>query len=315
MKVNITNIKHIKSLEFDIPTKSGVYLLTGSNGSGKTTLLAALLRIGHTTAFKDNFKVGSSRMDKYEGEIKYTVNGKSVTYSHANVRWPPKPRRYSNLFKEFGFSEVRYLPATGNRLYVHDQNIDPKDFRPVDQSLKDDMNYILETEKFNNLRYVQTGSVRGRGSGSQRWKRAYVIKIKDNYYSEKNFSLGEILVLNTLLLIDDISKDSLLLIDEIEMALHPRVQLKLYRRLKEKAIDKNLKIILSSHSSSLIKSANKIIYLENDGNGNIDVTHNCYPAVVLKEIAIEEDLQPDYIFLVEDDMAEFLLREMIQYNL
>src|SRR5690606_36324391 len=156
--------------------------------------------------------------------------------------------------------------------------------------------------KFNNLRYVQTSSTRGPGSGSQRWKRAYVIKIGNSYYSEKNFSLGEILILNTLLLIDDVTTGSMLLIDEIEMALHPRVQIRLLKYLEKKATEKGLVIILSTHSSSLIKSAKKLIYLDNkSGDGQIKVNKNCYPAIVLRDIAIEEDIQPDYIFVVEDD--------------
>ncbi len=313
-KITITNIKHINNLEFTLPTDSGVYVLTGSNGSGKTTLMICLLRIGWYRAFQDLFKTGNGRVDSYAGTIKYTVDQASVTYRHAGMRWPPQPRTNSNLFSQFGYPQVRFLPATGNRLFIQDENINPTDFRTVENSLKTDLNHILETSKFDNLRYVQTASTRGPGSGSQRWKRAFVIKKGNNYYSEKNFSLGEILVLNTLILIQDVTDSSLLLIDELEMALHPRVQVRLLRYLTEKAIEKNLTIILSTHSSSLIKSAKKLIYLDNtNGSGNISVNMNCYPAIVLKDIAIEEDIQPDYVFIVEDEMAEMLLKEIIKH--
>lgn len=312
-KITITNIKHINNLEFTLPTENGVYVLTGSNGSGKTTLMTCLLRIGWYRAFQDFFKTGNDRVDKYSGTIKYTVNQSSVTYRHAGMRWPPQPRTNSDLFSQFGYPEVRFLPATGNRLFIQEQNINPTDFRAVENSLKTDLNHILETSKFDNLRYVQTASTRGPGSGSQRWKRAFVIKKGNNYYSEKNFSLGEILVLNTLILIQDVADGSLLLIDELEMALHPRVQVRLLRYLSEKADEKNLTIILSTHSSSLIKSAKKLIYLDNtNGSGNISVNMNCYPAIILKDIAIEEDIQPDYVFIVEDEMAEMLLKETIK---
>lgn len=313
-KVTIRNIKHIQNLEFDVPTSADAYVLTGSNGSGKTTLMTCLLRIGWYRAFQDNFKTGNHRVDNYTGEIVYTVGTNSVSYHHARTRWPPRPRTNSHFFNGFGFPEVRFLPATGNRLFIQEQNIDPTDFRPVDSNLKNDLNSLLETTKFNNLRYVQTASTRGPGSGSQRWKRAYVIRTGSTYYSEKNFSLGEILILNTLLLIDDVTAGSMLLIDELEMALHPRVQIRLLKYLENKAIEKNLVIILSTHSSSLIKSAKKLIYLENrSGDGQIKVNVDCYPAIVLKDIAIEEDIQPDYIFVVEDEMAEMLLKETIKH--
>lgn len=313
-QISIRNIKHIKELDFNIPTIANAYVLTGCNGSGKTTLMTCLLRIGWYRAFQEHFKTGSDRIDNYSGEIIYKVGNNVVAYHHAGTRWPPRPRRNSNLFSSYGFPEVRFLPATGNRLFIQEQTINPTDFRAVDATLKDELNSLLETTKFNNLRYVQTSSTRGPGSGSQRWKRAYVIKDGNTYYSEKNFSLGEILILNTLLLIDDVRPGSMLLIDELEIALHPRVQTLLLKYLEKKAVEKNLIIILSTHSSSLIKSAKSLIYLENKNNdGVIKVYYNCYPAIVLKDIAIEEDIQPDYVFIVEDDMAEMLIKETLKH--
>lgn len=312
--IKIRDIKHIKSLDFKIPSKAGVYVLTGSNGSGKTTLLACLLRIGRYRAFQDYFKIGSGRLDQFRGSITYSIEGKSVSYQYTGERWPPRPRKNSAILSQFGFPNIRFLPATGNRLFIHGDNIQPSDFKPVKQALKDNMEHLLESSKFQNLRFVQTGSIRGPGSGSQRWKRAYVIKNEQNqYYSEKNFSLGEILILNTLLLIEDVPDSSMLLIDELEMALHPRVQIKLLRYLEKIAKERKFIIILSTHSSSLIKAANNLIYLENNGKGKITTHYNCFPAKVLNEIAIEEDIQPDYLFLVEDTMAELLLKEMLNY--
>ena len=144
-KVTIRNIKHIQNLEFDVPTSADAYVLTGSNGSGKTTLMTCLLRIGWYRAFQDNFKTGNHRVDNYTGEIVYTVGTNSVSYHHARTRWPPRPRTNSHFFNGFGFPEVRFLPATGNRLFIQEQNIDPTDFRPVDSNLKNDLNSLLET--------------------------------------------------------------------------------------------------------------------------------------------------------------------------
>lgn len=166
-KIIIKNIKHVRALEFEIPSRRGVYVLTGSNGSGKTTLMTCLLRIGWFRAFQDNFKPGNDRIDNYTGEIIYEVDNNRVSYHHAGTRWPPRPRRNSNLFSRFGYPQVRFLPATGNRLFIHEQDINPTSFRAVTNQLKGDLNQILETEKFDNLRYVQTGSTRGRGGGGK----------------------------------------------------------------------------------------------------------------------------------------------------
>jgi hypothetical protein len=180
-------------MDFEIPTSSGVYVLTGGNGSGKTTLMTCLLRIGWYRAFQDHFKTGNERVDKFTGNVTYTVDNKSVSYQHSGSRWPPTPRKNSDLFFQFGFPEVRFLPATGNRLYIQDQNINPTDFRAVEQTLKNDLNSLLETTKFDNLRFVQTASTRGPGSGSQRWKRAYVIKNGINIIQKKTLALEKYL--------------------------------------------------------------------------------------------------------------------------
>lgn len=311
-KITIRNIKGIRNLEFILPNKKGLYVLTGSNGSGKTTLLTCLWRLTDSYAFQRDFRTSSDRVDVYEGEIIYQLDKKTVSYSHSKVRWTGTPRKNTNILKNFGYPQVRHLSATG-RLHQYSDELNPTNFKAVRQELKDDLNRIFATTKFDNLRYVQVGSLRGRGKGNQRWKKAYVIKkTRNSYYSEKNFSLGELLVLNLLDLIKDVPNDSLLLIDELEMALHPRVQYKLLKYLEEKASNK-LTIILSTHSSSLIKTCKNLIYLENDGSGNIEVYPNAYPAYVLKEVAIEEDNLADYIFYVEDDMAKALLHAMLNH--
>ena len=43
--ITIRNLKGIRSLDFELPNKFGVYLLVGENGAGKTTLLTCMHRI------------------------------------------------------------------------------------------------------------------------------------------------------------------------------------------------------------------------------------------------------------------------------
>ena len=55
-KITIRNIKHIRHLEFNLPSRSGVYTLTGSNGSGKTTLVKIL--VGQLKPDEGKVKIG-----------------------------------------------------------------------------------------------------------------------------------------------------------------------------------------------------------------------------------------------------------------
>ena len=88
------------------------------------------------------------------------------------------------------------------------------------------------------------------------------------------------------------------MIDEIEIALHPKAQINLLRKLKDIAAQKNLTIIFSTHSSTLIKSSDrsKILYLEQIGNTKkYSTLKNIYPAKILGEMAYDEELDLDYL--------------------
>ncbi|MBS6212228.1 AAA family ATPase [Proteus sp. fly-1008] len=309
----INNIKNIKTLSFSLPP-TGVYILTGKNGTGKTTLLTALHRIGFSNAFANSFKTtnNSNKIDNYQNaSIIYNVMDKSVSYSYGNTRWAPTPRKNSTILSEFEYPEVRFIAADSKRIEATNDELKEKNILPVSAEINKEMVNILLNDKFDSLCYVNTK--RGKGS------RAYLIKHKTAarktiYYSEKNFSLGELCILRLLVNLNEIKDNSLVLIDEVEMALHPQAQLALYEYLKNIAKKKSLTIIFSTHSVSLIKTASRdnILLLLNDGLNNVRCESKVYPAQALGELAYQDEIQPDFIFFVEDKMALLLLTSMIE---
>lgn len=317
-KVTLKNIRGISLLEFPFPEKKGVYLLTGANGCGKTTLLIALNRLGDNLAFSRNLKVSSAGFDSFrDAQIIYSNENDYVTYRRTGIRWVPTPKSKSSLIESFPCKNILFLTTSGLRFYAQD----PKELKHythnvVSPNIINPLNQILSTCRFSDLKFIKTKNLKGKQKKLHRENKLYVIQDSTgNYYSEQNFSLGERLLLNTLDFIETIKDKSLLLIDEIELALHPVAQIKFYDYLEKIAKDKNLTVIISTHSSSLIKHANKRFYLENH-NGNISVLSNCYPAYILRDIATEEDMKPDFIFFVEDVMAQrythFLLNKYLK---
>ncbi len=317
--ITINNIKNIKRLEFNIPKKKGVYLLTGVNGIGKSTLLSCIHRIGYGNAFRDNMKTSiNGTIDEFKGNVTYTVNNKKVEYAYRKTRWTPKPKGNSKILKEFGFNNVMFFPPTGARLYVHNEELNVHKIRKADQWLIDAMNTIFLTEKFSELRTISIDAKARGVFANHRNNIAYLLKEgkvgnKNQYYSEKNFSFGEILILNLLIGLKSMQSNSLLLIDEFELALHPKVQISLYNFLKTISIEKNIVTIFSTHSVSLIKNCKNIIFLEYDVHGNIVVHENCFPARAIGEIAYQEDISPDAVFFVEDMMAKFYLQTKLNH--
>lgn len=306
-KIKLQNIKGIKELEFPFPEKSDVYVLTGVNGCGKTSLLITLCRLGDRMAFK-NFYINANdkvQIDNYKNSaITYYAGTDEVTYQRKNQRWVPAPKSRSSLISKFPYKNTLFISTTGMRFFSQEFQFNNRPrFNEVSEDITKPMNRILDTDKFNNLRFVTVKEKRGRQRYLHRNNKLYVIKEANGFYSEANFSLGERLLLNTLDLLEHISPHTLLLIDEVELALHPIAQVKFYDYLRKQAKEKDLVVIISTHSSSLIKHANNRLFLEKDKDGTTSVIKDCYPSYILREVAAPEDKKPDFIFLVEDVMA------------
>lgn len=310
--IKIRKLKNIKSLDFEVPSQ-GVYLLSGVNGTGKTSLLACLRRIGFNNAFPVHFPVSeqSERLDNFtQASIEYVVNGKSVVYSHAGQRWVPRPRKNSKLLQSFGFPSVIYVGATADRITPRPEDFDPTKLRPVSVYIKNAANYIFDTDRFNDLRYVNLTT----GAANQAFVLRKQVNGSNEYFSEKNFSLGELCVIKLLKQLQNCQDDTLVLVDEIELALHPKAQVNLYQHIQEIASDKNLTVIFSTHSVSLIKTARRhqILHLSVNDEGGVDLLKKCYPTYAIGSMALDEESLPDRIVFTEDDAAVAIARTFIQ---
>lgn len=311
MKIKLSNIKKIKSLTFELPSE-GTWLLTGLNGSGKTSLFAAIHRIKQSNAFQRFFKTSplEHRLDTYNSaEVEYEINGEVVKYKYGGQRWRATPRKNSELLETTNYEQIEYISATADRIEPFADEIKPRKLKNASDDIKNFMKFVLGDEKWENLKYVNTR----RGIGSEAYLVQYKISSVNYYYSEKSFSLGELCILKLAKKICAIGNNSLLLIDEVEMALHPQAQVRFLQKIKEIAAAKNLTVLISSHSAALIKNfeRNKVFHLTSDSEGNVDVVKYAFPAQILGEIAFDDELNADFIFYVEDKQAKYLLEQLI----
>lgn len=111
--------------------------------------------------------------------------------------------------------------------------------------------------------------------------------------------------------IENVENNSLVLIDELEMALHPAAQIRLMQYVKEMASQKNLTILISTHSASIIKAQKTVILLEK-AIGGINVYKSCPPAKAIGAIGMREDTMADIIVIVEDEMAKALFSALMR---
>ncbi|UOB25541.1 AAA family ATPase [Pseudomonas orientalis] len=307
MKVTLNNVKSITSLEFVIPDP-GVWVVTGLNGSGKTSLFGALYRLGAQNAFQKYYRNNSSldQVDSFsDARIEYAINGQKVTYKYGGQRWRATPRSNAGLLKKFPFSAVDYVEANGARIEPFPDEIKDVKHHAAKKPIRDFLSEVLGDEKWQRLCYVNTR----RGAGSDAYLVPFTVRGKRMYCSEKNFSLGELCVFKLAKKITTAAIGSLLLIDEVEMALHPLAQVKLLQQVILIAKERKLTVLFSTHSATLIKNINRknLIFLKPDSFGVVDVQNYAYPAQVLGEIAFDEEYGTDFIFYVEDKHAQILL--------
>lgn len=309
--IAICNLRNIQRLRFSIPDR-GVWLLTGANGAGKTSLLACIRRLGNRNAFPVHFpsSLRSDRLDNHAtGTVTYEVNGSEVEYAYRGERWTPRPRSASHLFDSFGYPSVTYIGATADRITPRPEDFDTRHVKTVDKQIIAAANQIFQTEKFSNLRSINLS----RGVGND----AFVLALgtsPQTYHSEKHFSLGELCVLKLLRLLKNVANNSMIIVDELEMALHPRAQVELLRYLEGQAKAKSLTVIFSTHSVTLLKTIDhsRIIYLEKQDDGEIKPIVGCFPTYAIGNIASDEEALPDIMLYVEDLFARDFLNSFYE---
>lgn len=311
-KIIIKNIRNINYMEFEIPSR-GVHIMTGENGVGKTTLFTCLSRICNNNAYRIGFPTTNiNNYDEYRGSISYCVDDEVVKYSRRQSgRWQPDVNR--NVFDEFDFKSIVHISTRNERIFT--QVIDvPRRRQQAASWLIDAMNRILNTDKFSTMLRITVGDLRSRTGNADKRRRNTAFALqqgRNQFYTEQNFSFGEIVLLNLLYDIENVENKSLVLIDELEMALHPAAQVRLMQYLGEMAGQKRLTVLISTHSTSIIKTQKNIILLERSDN-EIKVFDKCPPAKAIGAIGMREDTMADIIVIVEDDMAKSLFSALMK---
>lgn len=313
--VLIEKTKGIRRLDFQMPDSSGVYLIVGANGAGKTTLLTCLDRICNPLAFAQGFDTSrmTHEIDQYgDASITYTADNVSVRFKKRTARWVPTPKRGSrDLLRSFGFSDSIFIHADAKRIELNQDALRDGDFVSAAPAIKNALNSLFETNKYSQLKRLRNRNGRGRQATF-----FYVIQDDDgHYFSEKRFSTGELALLRLVDKLQNIAENSLVLLDEAEMALHPRVQVNLIRYLNQIARDKSITVFVSTHSPTIIKAVEKeqIIILEDgDAPGELCAKTPCYAARAIGCVDFESSTIFDYIFFVEDDRARSIVKHTLK---
>ncbi|WP_041208288.1 ATP-dependent nuclease [Aeromonas jandaei] len=317
LKLEIKNLREIDDFSIELPYERGVYAITGENGIGKSTIFSALSKVLYRGALTSFFRNDGDNSTS----VTYELNGKKNTWIKA-PNWK-RSDTDDEIFIDgtyeasiiFGqrFNDL-HKSKIGKANYVQDS-----DLTDADDFVKENLGQILKCNPkyYNELKVIKTKAL------ARELKfdgQPYFRKVGNKWLSQFFMSSGELLLIGMLHFINDrikykssrrIKECSLMIIDEIEIALHPSAQERLAKFLHEISSKYNFCIYFATHSVQIINNIrpSKINHIKKGVSGGIEVVNPCYPAYAARSLYSNDGF--DFLFLVEDELALNIINRIL----
>lgn len=304
--ITIENVKFISSLTVNFTfTDDNIIVITGKNGVGKTSLIKSFrlmadpfifTKSSGLNAIKENSCISLS-INGYP-KLSYKYNAKFKTLDTKDPI-PSKNSVVAEMSVPYGsrFQQFSLISEHDSEIRT---NIASSQYRIADELIAF-LTEVYSTNKFDGLMVTKVK------------QHHFYFKLLDNdyYLREDHFSSGEFFLIQLFRLIT--SGASLILVDEVDVALDAAAQVRLYSAIKPILVKYNSRLILISHSlafMSTMKSEN-LYYLEQLSD-----------SVILEKRSfgyIKSDLYGfvgrDKYILVEDNVLEGFVRFLIRKHI
>ena len=320
--MTIHNIKDIYHGTVEIPIENGIYAFVGNNGTGKSTIMSCLAQL------LSRHNLGELRPEDYteNSYVEFTYNSHIDRWYSVKGFWKadtfPNTLRFNGTYEGSLFYGMRFRDSRNVDELMENGQIAANDIVDADRYIEESLGKILH----NDSDYYH---------GLQRIKNKFIsdkLMLKNTPYfrttatsliSQYRMSSGECLLISLLHFIyNSIIRRSLptgqpilMLIDEIELALHPVAVSNLLELLQE-LVDSysNLTIIITSHSPEVIRKIkpSNLFKLErvNSNENNFNIVNPCYPSYAIRDVYTHDGF--DYLLLVEDQLAKIIVSNAIR---
>jgi len=315
--ITIHNIKGIDTGIIELPIENGLYSIVGNNGCGKSTIMSCLAQ----TLSKRNLSILKPEDYDDTSYVEFNYNGKNDKWYCENGFWKssifPHTIAFNGTYEGSLFYGLRFKDSKNVDELMESGKIANEYIVTADKYITEKLGEILHNnpEHYNELKRIRNKNI---ASHLNLKNTPYFYKSQTGLISQYRMSSGECLLVSLLHFIyNSIIRRSLpadrpilMLIDEIELALHPIAitnLLNLLQALVEKY--SNLTIIITSHSPEVIrKIPPKNIYkLEriNNKDNNFHIVNPCYPSYAIRDVYTHDGF--DYLLLVEDELAKKII--------
>lgn len=331
LSIDIKNIKGISEMHLEIPVTNGIFAFVGENGSGKSTLLQAIAQLirpqNALFALKSNDYSNSSNIHfcgfGYEDDWVVAEKCKWKNSINTNRKFVKRKDRRSgfenNNIKLYGMYEgslfvgTRFNDSTKvEALYADGKIVQDRDLVGADDYVIENLSYILHGDKnhYSNLMRLKNRNLR-QNLGLKNI--SYFIDCKyGGLISQYRMSSGECLLISLLHFIyNSIMRKSLpidtpilMLLDEIELALHPSAVSRFLDLLSDIVKHyKHVSVFLTTHAAEVIKKIEPCnIYKLENNSGIISYVNPCYPAYAIRELYSHD--RYDNLILCEDELTK-----------
>ncbi|MHB0929641.1 MAG: ATP-dependent nuclease [Candidatus Nanopelagicales bacterium] len=318
LKISISQIKNIKTGVFEFPLENSLNLIVGSNGSGKSTFLLSLsqaILAGSLKTLKSEDYSSSSIVEIEIDGVKDCWKGDNDWYlKNINIK-------LNGMYEGSLFYGTRFNDSKKIDEILHKGLVSDSDIVDADDYIKQKASYILHgvDGRYPNLKRIKNRYISAELGFTNT---PYFNFVNSKLISQYRMSSGECLLISLLHFIYNAivrrslptDKIILVLVDEIELALHP-IAVSRFIDLMQGLVEenRNLMVILTSHSPEVIQKIKpKNIYKIENNEGIINVVNPGFPSYVIRDVYRHDGF--DFLFLVEDELAKVIVDKILEIN-
>ncbi len=281
-----------------------IMAVVGENGSGKSTILqcAAAIYLSPVGYYASDFFPETTWEKVRRAEIRYAVRcgDKSIEQSlrKPGPRWRGNRDRQDRDIRYFDLNRIQ--PVSGRVGYA----------KLAKTFYKETSSTLFEKarlDRFSQIMGHQYDLAKMALTNADEKKKITVLGKQQAIYSGFHQGSGEATVAD--LLEADFPKYGLVLIDEIETSLHPRSQRRLIRDLADRCRERDLQIILTTHSPYVLDELPLTARAYIITAGGKQIVYGVSPDFAMSKMDDEPHYEAD--LYVEDERAETMLVEIL----